>query len=83
MAKSYGFLRGASLVFKVLAWVILALLVVVGITTLVTGGTPEMPRLTGLIFLVLGAWSFFQLFTFGSLIRLLLDIASHSSSSST
>lgn len=81
MAKSYGFLHTASLIFKALAWVALVLLVVVGIATVVTGGTPDVPRWTGLIFLVLGAWSFFQLFTFGSLIRLLLDIASRSNSS--
>ena len=81
MAKSYGFLKAASTIFKVLAWVILVLLVVVGIATVVTGGTPDVPRWTGLIFLALGAWSFFQLFTFSSLIRLLLDVATRSSSS--
>ena len=81
MAKSYGFLNAASTIFKVLAWVALVLLVVVGIATVVTGGTQEVPRWTGLIFLVLGGWSFFQLFTFSSLIRLLLDIANKSNSS--
>ena len=83
MGKSYGFLKTASLVFRVLAWVILVLLVVVGIATIVTGGTEEMPRWTGLIFLVLGAWSFFQLFTFGSVIRLLLDVAQRGNSSTS
>ena len=81
MAKSYGFLKAASTIFKILAWVALALLVVVGIVTVVTGGTADVPRWTGLVFLVLGAWSFFQLFTFGSLIRLLLDLTNHSSGS--
>ena len=81
MAKSYGFLKAASLIFKVLAWVALALLVVVGIVTVVTGGTADVPRWTGLVFLVLGGWSFFQLFTFGSLIRLLLDLSNQSSGS--
>ncbi len=81
MAKSYGFLNIASVIFKVLAWVTLALLVVVGIATVITGGTQEMPRWTGLIFLALGGWSFFQLFTFGSLIRLLLDLTNCSGSS--
>ena len=81
MAKSYGFLNTASTIFKILAWVALVLLVVVGVATVVTGGTPDVPRWTGLIFLVLGGWSFFQLFTFSSLIRLLLDIANKSNSS--
>ena len=83
MTKSYSFLNTASRVFKVLAWVILVLLVIVGIATVITGGTEEMPRWTGLIFLVLGVWSFFQLFTFGSVIRLLLDVAQRGNSSSS
>lgn len=74
MEKKYKFLKVGSIVFKVLAWIALALGIVSCIVILVGGGTPEAPRVTSLIGLLLGAIYFFLFHVAGCVIRILLDI---------
>ncbi len=84
MAQPYKFLRGSVVVFKVLAWVALALQVVTGGILVVTGGAPvsigglDVPaRVVGLLNFVAAAMYFFSLWLMSSLIQLLLDLRSH------
>jgi len=74
MEKRDKFLKVGSVIFKVLAWIALILGVVSCIVILVGGGTPEAPRVTSLIGLLLGAIYFFLFYTAGCVIRVLLDI---------
>jgi len=83
MAQSYQFLRVSAKVFKVLAWVALALQVITGLVLLVTGGEPvliagvELPaRLVGVLNFVAAGLYFFSFWLMSGLIRLLLDIRS-------
>lgn len=82
--KEYKFLRVARKIFKVLAWVVLALGIIVGIVVLITGattitpmapeGTPPTPKVAGLIFLIMGVFYFFIFYTISEMIGILLDI---------
>jgi len=81
MAQPYKFLHVSATVFKVLAWVSLALQVITGLVLLVTGGEPiviagvELPaRLVGLLNFVAAGLYFFSFWLMSSLIKLLLEI---------
>lgn len=87
--KSYGFLKAAKLIFKILAWFALGLGVIVGVIILVRGGGPavtgvpgvppapevaSVTRAAGLVFLFIGGIYFLILFTISEIIGILLDI---------
>lgn len=84
--EEYKFLKIARSVFKVLAWIVLGLGVIVGIIVLITGGgpagavtpqgvaVPSTPKAAGLIFMIMGSLYFLVLFTLSEVIGLLLDI---------
>jgi hypothetical protein len=70
----YKFLEIGAKVFKVLSWVSLAVGVVAGITIFIGGGTPDAPRLTGFVGILLGVVYFFIFFIASEIIKLLLEI---------
>ena len=83
--NDYKLLKIARMIFKALGWVALALGVVTGAIVLITGGgaptitpqgieIPATPRAAGLIFMVMGAFYFFILFTVSEIINILLDL---------
>ena len=74
MEDKYKFLGIASKIFKVLAWISVALGVISSLVIFIGGGTPEAPRTTGLIGLLLGLVYFFIAFTASEVITLLLDL---------
>ena len=83
MVKPHRFLEVSVVAFKVLAWFVLAVLVVRGLIMVIQGGEPmiigglDMPipaRLLGLLTCVWGGMYFFSFWLTSSLIRLLLDI---------
>lgn len=74
MDKDYKFLSISSIIFKVLAWVFMAAGFVFSIVIFVGGGTPEAPRTTGFIAILLGLAYFFIFFIASEVITLLLEI---------
>ena len=81
MAQPYKFLRVSVTVFKVLAWVTLAVQVATGLILIVTGGDPvlisglEVPaRVVGALNFVAAGVYFFSLWLMSALVRLLLDV---------
>ena len=81
MAESYKFLRVSVTVFKVLAWVTVAVQLVTGLILIINGGDPvliggvEIPaRLVGVLNFVAAGVYFFSLWLMSSLLRLLLDV---------
>ena len=76
MGKKYKLLEISSFVFKVLSWVSLIVGIVAAIVIFVGGGTPEAPRATGFIGLLLGIVYFFIFLVTAEVITLLLEIRS-------
>ena len=76
MGKKYKLLEISSFVFKVLSWVSLIVGIVAAIVIFVGGGTPEAPRTTGFIGLLLGIIYFFIFLVTAEVITLLLEIRS-------
>lgn len=76
MTKNYKILDVSSIVFKVLSWVSLVVGVVSAIIIFIGGGTPEAPRSTGFIGLLLGVVYFFIFLVTAEVITLLLEIRS-------
>ena len=76
MTKNYKLLEVSSTVFKVLSWVSLAVGTVAAIVIFIGGGTPEAPRSTGFIGLLLGVVYFFIFLVTAEVITLLLEIRS-------
>jgi len=74
MNKTYKFLETSSLIFKVLAWISLGIGLVASIVIFVGGGTPEAPRSTGFIGILLGIVYLFIFIVASEVISLLLDI---------
>ena len=85
--KEYKFLKVARTIFKVLAWLVLSLGILIGIIVLITGGAmptgaltpqgtpiPQTPKAAGLIFMIMGALYFLILYTVSEIIGLLLEI---------
>ena len=76
MGKNYKILEVGSIVFKVLSWVSLAIGIIAAIVIFVGGGTPEAPKVTGFIGLLLGIVYFFMFLVTAEIITLLLEIRS-------
>ncbi|PIP67803.1 MAG: hypothetical protein COW92_04560 [Candidatus Omnitrophica bacterium CG22_combo_CG10-13_8_21_14_all_43_16] len=76
MSKNYKVLEVSSLVFKVLSWASLAIGIVAGIVIFVGGGTPEAPRATGFVGILLGVVYFYMFLVAAEVIALLLEIRS-------
>jgi hypothetical protein len=85
--KEYKFLKVARVVFKVLAWFMLALGSLVGIIVLITGTSvitppvtaggatiPPTPKAAGVVFIIMGALYFFIMYTISEIIGILLDL---------
>jgi len=70
----YKFLSVGSVIFKVLAWAAVIVGVISAVVIFIGGGTPQAPRLTGFVGLLLGAVYFFIFYTASEVIKLLLDI---------
>ncbi|MDP2921393.1 MAG: hypothetical protein Q8O12_03385 [Candidatus Omnitrophota bacterium] len=76
MGKGYKLLEVSTVVFKVLAWVSLGIGIVASIVIFIGGGTPEAPRSTGFIGILLGVVYFFMFLVTAEIIKLLLEIRS-------
>ncbi len=76
MDKKYKLLEISSTIFKVLSWVSLAVGIIAAIVIFIGGGTPEAPRTTGFIGLLLGVVYFFIFLVTAEVIALLLEIRS-------
>ena len=83
MAQPYKFLRIGVTIFRVLAWLFLALNVLAGVSLLIIGGPPEpvlgveVPsRVIGLLYFIGAAGNFFFLWLAANVLQLLLDIRS-------
>ena len=76
MGKNYKLLEVSTIIFKVLAWVSLAVGIIASIVIFVGGGTPEAPRVTGFIGILLGIVYFFIFLVTAEVITLLLEIRS-------
>ena len=76
MDKKYKVLEISSVVFKVLSWASLAIGIVAAIVIFIGGGTPEAPKVTGFIGLLLGIVYFFIFLVTAEVITLLLEIRS-------
>ena len=76
MDKKYKLLEVSSVVFKALSWISLAVGIVAAIVIFVGGGTPEAPRATGFIGILLGIVYFFIFLVTAEVITLLLEIRS-------
>ena len=74
MGKNYKLLEVSTIIFKVLAWVSLAVGIIASIVIFVGGGTPEAPRVTGFIGILLGIVYFFMFLVTSEIVALLLDI---------
>jgi len=74
MDKNYKFLGISAIIFKVLAWLSGVIGIISAIVIFIGGGTPEAPRMTGFIGLLLGLVYFFIFFTAAEVIALLLDL---------
>lgn len=82
--KEYKFLKVTRNIFKVLAWVVLALGIIIGIVVIITGvstitpvspgGIPPTPKVAGVVFMIMGAFYFLILYTISEIIGILLDI---------
>ena len=80
-AKETGVLRLGVTVFKVLAWIALAVQGLMGLVLLVTGGEPvllgglDVPaRVVGLLNVIAAVVYFFMFLLMSAVIRLLLDL---------
>ena len=76
MSKNYKVLEVSVIVFKVLSWVSLAIGIIAAIVIFVGGGTPEAPKSTGFIGLILGIVYFFSFIIAAEIIKLLLEVRS-------
>ena len=74
MGKDFKLLSISSIIFKVLAWASLAIGIIAAIVIFIGGGTPEAPRTTGFIGLLLGLVYFFLFLVTSEIISLLLEI---------
>jgi len=76
MGKNYKLLEVSTVIFRVLAWASLAVGVIASIVIFIGGGTPEAPRATGFIGILLGIVYFFMFLVTSEIITLLLDMKS-------
>jgi len=76
MEKKYKVLEISSTVFKVLSWASLAIGIIAAVVIFIGGGTPEAPKATGFIGILLGIVYFFIFLVTAEVITLLLEIRS-------
>jgi hypothetical protein len=76
MSKDYKILEVSVVVFRVLSWVSLAIGTIAAIVIFIGGGTPEAPKTTGFIGLLLGIVYFFSFIIAAEIIKLLLEVRS-------
>ena len=76
MEKKYKVLEIGSTIFKVLSWASLAIGIIAAVVIFIGGGTPEAPRATGFIGILLGVVYFFIFLVTAEIITLLLEIRS-------
>ena len=87
MDKEYRFLEAARVIFKVLAWVVLAMFVLVGFVTLgvkeiaLAPEVPVPPKITSVMYLVMGGLYWLVSYTISEIIGILLDIKGSSEKS--
>ncbi|HUW23079.1 MAG TPA: hypothetical protein VMW39_03515 [bacterium] len=74
MAEKYKTLGLLRKTFKVLAFVVGGLGIIFFVIILIAGGTPETPRATSLLALVLGVIYFLLLYTVSEVLLLFSDI---------
>ena len=74
MEKIHKFLQISSVIFKVLAWASVAIGIVSAIIIFIGGGTPQAPRTTGFVGLLLGLVYFFIFYTASCIVSVLLEI---------
>jgi len=87
--KEYKFLKVARIIFKVLAWIVLVLGVIVGLVAIITGGTlpggavttpqgmpvsPGQQRAAGVVMMLMSALYFLIIYTISEIIGILLDM---------
>ena len=76
MDKKYRVLEVSSVIFKVLSWVSLAIGIIAAVVIFIGGGTPEAPKVTGFIGILLGIVYFFIFLVTAEVVTLLLEIRS-------
>jgi hypothetical protein len=76
MDKKYKVLEVSTKVFKILSWVSLAVGVIASVVIFIGGGSPEAPKATGFIGILLGIVYFFIFLVASEVIALLLEIRS-------
>jgi len=76
MSKNYKVLEVSIIVFKVLSWASLAIGTIAAIVIFIGGGTPDAPRSTGFVGLLLGIVYFFSFIIAAEIIKLLLEVRS-------
>lgn len=74
MADNYQFLRIGKVTFKVLAWISAVLGLVVSVALFAGAGGTEAPRLTGFVWILLGALYFLIFYVMAEVIQLLLEM---------
>jgi len=74
MNNGCKFLKTGAMIFKIMGWVSVVVGVISGLVIFIGGGTPEAPRSTGFIGLLLGLVYFFIFSMASEVITLLLDI---------
>ena len=77
MGKKFCSLKVGKVAFKVLAWISVVLGLILGIALLAGVGGPDVPRLVGLIWFVVGGLYFLFFYVLGEGIQLLLEIHDH------
>ncbi|MBU4149113.1 MAG: hypothetical protein KKB52_02035 [Candidatus Omnitrophica bacterium] len=75
MEKTHKFLQIGAIIFKVLAWASVVIGLVSAIIIFIGGGTPDAPRITGFIGLLLGVVYFFIFYMASCIISVLLEIS--------
>lgn len=74
MENTHKFLQVGSVIFKVLAWASVVIGLISSIIIFIGGGTPEAPRVTGFIGILLGVVYFFIFYMASCVISVLLEI---------
>ena len=74
MENCYVALPIGKVTFKVLAWISVVLGLVLGVALLAGAGGADVPRLAGLIWIVVGVLYFLIFYVMGEAIQLLLEI---------
>ena len=80
MEKEYRFLEAARVIFKLLAWAALAMFVLVGFVTsgikesALAPEIPVPPKITSVMYLVMGGLYWLVSYTLSEIIGILLDI---------